>query len=76
MYFLFRHSLALVGLFQSLVIVEVISINFFFRKLESPQALKLLQASSDDSNRKQILGVSSTRILGIAIFLSNLKNFN
>lgn len=31
------------------------------RKLESPQALKLLQASSDDSNRKQILGVSSTQ---------------
>ncbi|KAF5455199.1 hypothetical protein F2P56_024801 [Juglans regia] len=31
------------------------------RKLESPQALKLLPASSDDSNRKQILGVSSSQ---------------
>lgn len=29
------------------------------RKLDPPQALKLLTASSDDSNRKQILGVSS-----------------
>lgn len=31
------------------------------RKLESPQALKLLPASSDDSNRKQFLGVSSSQ---------------
>lgn len=31
------------------------------RKVESPQALKMLQASSDDSNRKQILGISSTQ---------------
>ncbi|KAJ0054357.1 hypothetical protein Pint_01030 [Pistacia integerrima] len=30
------------------------------RKLESPQALKLLTASSDDSARKNILGVSSS----------------
>ncbi|XP_065616854.1 homeobox protein LUMINIDEPENDENS-like [Quercus suber] len=39
------------------------------RKLDPPQALKLLTASSDDSNRKQILGVSS-RILWIVILFS------
>ncbi|XP_061369379.1 homeobox protein LUMINIDEPENDENS [Gastrolobium bilobum] len=32
-----------------------------FRKLESPQAVKLLLPSSDDSNKKPTLGVSSTQ---------------
>ncbi|KAF7804826.1 homeobox protein LUMINIDEPENDENS [Senna tora] len=35
-----------------------------FRKLEAPQTVKLLTASSDDSTKKAVLGVSSSRILG------------
>lgn len=52
--------------------MEVLSLNVFFRKLESPQALKLLPPSSDDSNRKQFLGVSSSRILGVVVLFSPL----
>lgn len=36
---------------------------FLFRKLEDPQTVKMLTASSDDSIKKSVLGVSSSRIL-------------
>ncbi|XP_060667410.1 homeobox protein LUMINIDEPENDENS isoform X2 [Ziziphus jujuba] len=40
---------------------ENFSINFLFRKSEPMQTLKLLPASSDDSNKKQVLGITQRR---------------
>ena len=45
--------------------VKIIRVDKLFRKLESPQVLKLLPASTDDSTKKNILGVSGSRILFI-----------
>ena len=44
-------------------VLEILSIIFFYRKSEPPQTLKLLPSSADDTNRKSIRGVSSSRIL-------------
>lgn len=45
--------------------MEILRVDLLFRKLESPQVLKLLPASMDDSTKKNILGVSGSRILVI-----------
>lgn len=47
----------------SIAVMEIVSIIFFSRKLEPLQALKLLPSSAEDTNRKSIRGVSSSRIL-------------
>ncbi|KAM1101803.1 hypothetical protein ACFX2B_008034 [Malus domestica] len=48
-----------------------------FRKVNASEPLKLLTASSDESNKKNILGVSSSRILNIGFynFLPSVAEF-
>lgn len=46
-----------------LAFLVIVSIIFFCRKSEPLQALKLLPSSTDDTNRKSIRVISSSRIL-------------
>lgn len=61
--FMFRCIFSFGGIF---ILQLEVSINLLFRKSEATQTLKLLPASSDDSNKKQVLGV--TRILMVVLY--------